>query len=624
MHVPPITHTPEPNKIDRQPEFSLSCPARTRKGSLPRPNLPSNTTPSDSGDPIASIGSAAGIRPIKNSWRKCRNSSPPPCLSATLSSSSRASSPGASADRLLTLLPPSWPPPRNAVRQKRQNIVVHGVRSHSLSPVPPPSDSQHTSSIPFLGASTARIDFHTANGFPQEKQLDFRERKRVYYQHAANQRSSHLNLLWGFSFLVGIFLFTGLIYSSIFQFLQRQRSDALVGTGQFSSFKSGAQSRAIQHLSTRELDIALRCKHRKSNMALETANTGVNAISGVVAEGKSTSRSLSSDIWRWKKHKGIAYANSHNDEMQGDKAFTLAHSLGLAAIEADVWLAPAPADPDSQGDSESVLLVGHEDQDLHDARTLKKLYLDPIWDILESVNVGNNASHGWKGVFTERGVPDQTLLLMIDTKNKIDATYAELQRLLIPFVEKGYLSHFTRSSPDSEITDGKLTIGPLTVIGTGDTPIHSILSANPRYVFKDGPLTNLTHPIMYADPRTGNMSQVDWHPSFAPMASAKFTVAAHASYFMSSTLFLPIRQAFNLAFPTPAFVADADSSRHIREAHARGIESRWWGVARHPKPLRQALWGYIKDIGTDWLNADDLEDVAQWYKRRTEGDQLCI
>lgn len=248
-------------------------------------------------------------------------------------------------------------------------------------------------------------------------------------------------------------------------------------------------------------------------------------------------------------------------------------------------------------------------------------------------------------MFTERGVPDQTLLLMIDTvslfvrqllifayrcpllvgkKNEIDATYAELQRLLIPFVEKGYLSHFTRSSKDSKITDGKLTIGPLTVIGTGDTPINSILGANPRYVFKDGPLTNLTQPIMYPDPETGSLIQVDWHPSFAPMASAKFTVAAHASYFLSSTLFLPVRQAFSLAFPTPAFVADADSSRHVREAHARGIESRWWGVARQPKPLRQALWGYIKDIGTDWLNADDLEEVAEWYKKRTDNDRLCI
>ncbi|KAJ9108133.1 hypothetical protein QFC19_002600 [Naganishia cerealis] len=352
--------------------------------------------------------------------------------------------------------------------------------------------------------------------------------------------------------------------------------------------------------------------------------SGVKAVSGIVDNQNDTGRSLSNDIWGWKRHKGIVYANSHNDEMHGDKAFTLAYSLGLAAIEADVWLAPAPAHADPPNENESVLLVGHEDQDLHNSRTLKQIYLDPIWEILERVNLGNNESNGWKGVFTDKGVPDQTFLLLIDTKNEVDATYAELRRLLLPFEEKGYLSHFTRSSPDSEMTDGKLTIGPLTVIGTGDTPIHSILSANPRYVFKDGPLTNLNQPIVYSDPKTGNLIQVEWHPSFAPMASAKLSVAAHATYFTSMSVFLPIRQAFRLAFSTPAFLANADSSRHVREAHARGIESRWWGVARHPRPLRWAFWSYVKDMGTDWLNADDLEEVAEFYKKRTDNNERCI
>jgi hypothetical protein len=206
----------------------------------------------------------------------------------------------------------------------------------------------------------------------------------------------------------------------------------------------------------------------------------------------------------------------------------------------------------------------------------------------------------------------------------VDGTYTELRRLLAPFVEKDYLSRFERSSPDSAITDGKITLGPLTIIGTGDTPINSILSDNPRYIFKDAPLTKLDEPIIYPDPRTGNLIQVDWHPSFAPMASAKFSVASHASYLTSSVFFLPIRQAFRLAFSTPAFLAHADSSKYVRAAHAKGIESRWWGLARHPKPLRWALWGYVKDIGTDWLNADDLDEVAQFSQQRSENDRLCI
>lgn len=52
--------------------------------------------------------------------------------------------------------------------------------------------------------------------------------------------------------------------------------------------------------------------------------------------------------------------------------------------------------------------------------------MDPIWDILERVNVGHNESKSWKGVFTERGVPDQTLLLMIDTVSLFVTTVVDI------------------------------------------------------------------------------------------------------------------------------------------------------------------------------------------------------
>ncbi|GHJ84269.1 hypothetical protein NliqN6_0671 [Naganishia liquefaciens] len=307
------------------------------------------------------------------------------------------------------------------------------------------------------------------------------------------------------------------------------------------------------------LDVALRCRMDDSAFASTQANSGANANSDVTNVSGGTSESLSNDIWRWKRHKGIVYANSHNDEMQGDRAFTHALSLGLASMEADVWLATADVES-----NDPVLLVGHEDRDLKDRRTLKQIYLDPIWEILERVNEGNDGSRGWKGVFTDRGVPDQTLILQIDTKNEVDGIYAELRKLIHPFVEKGYLSRFERSSPNSSIIDGKLTLGPLTIVGTGDTPIHSILSDNPRYIFKDGPLTKLDEPIRYSDPESGDLISVDWHPSFAPMASAKFSVASHASYLTSSVIFMPIRQAFRLAFSTPAFLSHADSSKFVQ------------------------------------------------------------
>lgn len=153
---------------------------------------------------------------------------------------------------------------------------------------------------------------------------------------------------------------------------------------------------------------------------------------------------------------------------------TLAYNLGLASMEADTWLVPpswfdhgkpssrptpeAPLLKDVQEKSleEPQLYVGHTPIDLRREGTLKEVYLDRIWDILERLNEGRgpgssspsgsgsgagsgpaNGEEGkneretdegrgngrgvvgekswdWNGVFTDRGVKDQTLLFYID------------------------------------------------------------------------------------------------------------------------------------------------------------------------------------------------------------------
>ena len=126
-------------------------------------------------------------------------------------------------------------------------------------------------------------------------------------------------------------------------------------------------------------------------------------------------------------------------------------------MEADTWLvkpswfdhgkpqsrplpdAPAYDDQAQRQIEEPVLYVGHTPLDLRRENTLKRVYLDPIWEILERLNEGkgpddtaaqgpdvgsaSRANHrgvvgdkswDWNGIYTDRGVKDQTLLFYID------------------------------------------------------------------------------------------------------------------------------------------------------------------------------------------------------------------
>lgn len=84
---------------------------------------------------------------------------------------------------------------------------------------------------------------------------------------------------------------------------------------------------------------------------------------------------------------------------------------------------------------------------------------------------------------------------------------------------------------------------------------------------------------------------IPYHPSWSPVASGKFPIKY---YIPSPFLFLnPLQQ-------------------YSSDAHALGIEVRWWGAARQPRLVRILLWSLMKRTGSDWINADDLYDVARF------------
>jgi hypothetical protein len=151
-----------------------------------------------------------------------------------------------------------------------------------------------------------------------------------------------------------------------------------------------------------------------------------------------------------------------------------------------------------------------------------------------------------------------------------------------PFIDSDSLTYYE---------DGQLHTRAITIIGTGNTPIKRVINASRRYIFFDAPLVGLKSGF------TIDGIHHEYHWSIAPMASSKWP--------------------WSLYYPNVAAV-----KKYSDLAHSKGIKARWWGLARWPGPLRRYLWDLQWRAGVDWLNADDLEDVARFLKEKGAGSEL--
>ena len=136
--------------------------------------------------------------------------------------------------------------------------------------------------------------------------------------------------------------------------------------------------------------------------------------------------------------------------------FYSALSVGAVSVEADVWL------------YNGTLHVGHEQSALTDARTFDSLYIEPILSVLHAQNP---ASKFLTNGATKNGVYDtagtQTLYLFVDVKTDGATTWPYVVRALQPLRAAGYLPTFNGTA---------VVPGPVTVIGTGNTPLNQVCS----------------------------------------------------------------------------------------------------------------------------------------------------
>lgn len=164
----------------------------------------------------------------------------------------------------------------------------------------------------------------------------------------------------------------------------------------------------------------------------------------------------------------------------------------------------------------------------------------------------------------------QELFLFVDIKTNGVEAWPYVIEALAPLRERNWLT---------TVNDSTITPGPITVIGTGSSPLELIAPVKGRDYFFDGPLLDIGE---------GNITRM-----VSPIASTSFLNAVGEIHGTG----LSPRQKRTL-------------EGHIKAAHHRGIKVRYWDLPSWPISTRNAVWRWLVTAGVDLLSVDDLEAAA--------------
>lgn len=235
------------------------------------------------------------------------------------------------------------------------------------------------------------------------------------------------------------------------------------------------------------------------------------------------------------------HGHAHNDYMHG-KPLREALAAGCRSVEADVFL------------DDGELRVGHDRWMLRAHRSLRRMYLEPLF---ERVRENGGSVHG-------DGLP---FVLFVDLKQGGDEVLAALTRELADFTPM--LTH----------TRGEHTEpGAVTVVLSGSRPESNALDPSDLWFALDGRLRDLDG---------------DAPSSLVPIVSE------------------PWKRHFTWdGFGAMEEYERAKLADLVRRARTRGRWLRFWGG-----PDRPETWDLWREFGGIWIHTDRLRDFASWRAR---------
>lgn len=287
--------------------------------------------------------------------------------------------------------------------------------------------------------------------------------------------------------------------------------------------------------------------------------------------------------------------HSHNDYWREYPLYS-ALAAGCTGIEADVWLSEDGTD----------LLVGHDRETLSPERSLRKMYIEPLLDILNIMNPPEKWSNFSRtdraqGVF--RSNPNVTIVFLLDVKDDARKTWPLVMEQLQPLRDKMYLYRYesVETSPGFEHRQ-HLWPGPVTVVGTGDLvdkrQVNNKWPNAARYAyyhdaFLDAPLGRLPDENTIEYRPDGWSASVMWDAEDAYYTSVSFqqTIGSVRTGFSK-------RQLETLR-------------RQIETARWSNLKTRYWDLPSWPISYRDYVWEVLSREGVGMLNIDDLASAEK-------------
>lgn len=228
--------------------------------------------------------------------------------------------------------------------------------------------------------------------------------------------------------------------------------------------------------------------------------------------------------------------HSHNDYKQNIPLLR-AYYAGMGSIEADVFL------------RDGQLYVAHELKEINPLLTLKKQYLEPLFNLYQQ-----NGNHPYVD-------PKLKLQLVIDIKEDHQHVLAQLLKDLQPYLPKVNWP----ANPDA-----------IRIVVSGDMPVPADFKNYPDFIYFDGRPTTvynaeeLRHVAMISDALS---SYTEWNGKGTPTKNDKVKLQA---------------------------LVDA--------AHKKGKPFRFWATQDSPN-----TWVELEKMGVDWINTDAPEKLHDFY-----------